>query len=333
MSYHRRGHWFEPSIAHHISGSNNVFRLVEYIMATIDPDYARRLQMRQMSNCDLFKRYDIELLLRLHNKKNLSDTRKMLSNFETFLTGRSPSPDLAKEFLSQFANHKPRTLSRYAQMVKSLMKWYGQPLEEFKVKIPRTLPPYVEDDQIERILQAMSSKRSHKGTVVRDQLLVQLDVKTGMRRAEMADLEARDVHAEFIVVRDGKGGKDRVIPLAPSIAQKLSIFVKGMEPNEKVFKLKAPCISMKIKNFARKAGLEYFHAHSMRHKFATDLLERGADLKVVQELLGHENLSTTQVYLAVTSERMREAVNLLEGSKKKKEVPYDPTAGITPFIR
>jgi len=106
-----------------------------------------------------------------------------------------------------------------------------------------------------------------------------------------------------------------------------------MKPSEKVFKLTAPSISMKIKNFARKAGLEYFHAHSMRHKFATDLLERGADLKVVQELLGHENLSTTQVYLAVTSERMREAVNLLEGPKKKKEVPYDPTAGIIPIIR
>ncbi|MFC2041127.1 tyrosine-type recombinase/integrase, partial [Chloroflexota bacterium] len=264
-------------------------------MASIDPDYARRLQMRQMSNRNLFKLYDTELLLRLHNKKNLSDTRKMLSNFETFLAGRSPSPDLAKEFLSQFAGRKPRTLYRYAQMVKSFMKWYGQPLEEFKVKIPRTLPPYVEDEQIERILQAMSSKRSHKGTIVRDQLLVQLDVKTGMRRAEMADLEARDVHAEFIVVRDGKGGKDRVIPLAPSIAQKLNAFVKGMEPNEKVFKLSAPSISMKIKNFARKAGFEDFHAHSMRHKFATDLLERGADLKVVQELLGHENLSATQV--------------------------------------
>ena len=302
-------------------------------MASIDPDYARRLEMRQMSNHDLFKRYDIELLLRLHNKKNLSDTRKMLGRFETFLAERSPSPDLAKEFLSQFANRKPRTLYRYAQMIKSFMKWYGQPLEEFKVKIPRTLPPYIEDDQIERILKAIDNKSTHKGSIARDKLLVQLDVKTGLRRAEIANLEARDVHAEFIVVRNGKGGKDRVIPLAPSIAQKLNQFVKGMEPNEKVFKLMAPSISMKIKNFARKAGFEDFHAHSMRHKFATDLLERGADLKVVQELLGHENLSTTQVYLAVTSERMREAVNLLEGSKKKREVPYDHTAGISPIIR
>ena len=289
--------------------------------------------MRQMSNHDLFKRYDTELLLRLHNKKNLSDIRKILSKFETFLAGRSPSPTLAKEFLAQYSDRKPRTLYRYAQMVKSFMKWYGQPMDEFKVKVPRSLPPYIEDDQIKRLLNAIASKRTHKKSIVRDQLLVQLAVMTGLRRAEMAELEARDVHTDFIVVRNGKGGKDRVIPLAPSIAQNLSIFVKGMEPNEKVFKLKAPCISMKIKNFARKAGLEDFHAHSIRHKFATDLLERGADLKVVQELLGHKNLSTTQVYLAVTSERMREAVNLLEGSKKKREIPYDHTAGISPIIR
>ena len=66
--------------------------------------------MRQMSNRDLFKRYDSELLLRLHNRKNLSDTRKILGRFEAFLDGRPPSVDLAKEFLSQYAN-------RYTEIV------------------------------------------------------------------------------------------------------------------------------------------------------------------------------------------------------------------------
>jgi hypothetical protein len=63
-----------------------------------------------MSNCDLFKRYYSELLLRLHNRKNLSDTMKILDKFEAFLDGRLPSIDLAKEFLSQYADRKPRTL-------------------------------------------------------------------------------------------------------------------------------------------------------------------------------------------------------------------------------
>jgi len=153
-----------------------------------------------MSNRELFKHYDNGLVLRLHNKKNLSDTRKILGKFETFLAGRYPSADLAKEFLARYVDRKPRTLYRYARMVKSFMKWYGQPMDEFKVKVPRTLPPYIEDHQIERLLNTIDSKRTHKGSIVRDQLLVQLGVKTVLRRAEMANLEARDVYAEFIVV-------------------------------------------------------------------------------------------------------------------------------------
>jgi integrase len=109
-----------------------------------------------------------------------------------------------------------------------------------------------------------------------------------MRRSELANLEPKDIHADFLVVVGGKGGKDRVIPLAPAIAQRLQNFIKGMEPSEKVFKLKAACISNKIRQFAKKAGLNGFHTHSMRHKFATDLLERGANIKAVQELLGPE---------------------------------------------
>lgn len=117
------------------------------------------------------------------------------------------------------------------------------------------------------------------------------------------------------MVRNGKGGKDRVIPLAVSIAQRLQNFIQDMKPGEKVFKLKAACISNKIRQFAKKAGLDGFHAHTMRHKFATDLLERGANIKQVQELLGHENLATTEVYLSVTDQGKRDAINLLDEKK------------------
>lgn len=89
-----------------------------------------------------------------------------------------------------------------------------------------------------------------------------------------------------------------------------------MKPEEKVFKLKAACISNKIRQFAKKAGLNGFHTHTIRHKFATDLLERGANIKQVQELLGHENLATTEVYLSVTDKGLREAVSLLDEDRK-----------------
>lgn len=273
--------------------------------------------MREMTNDQLFGLYDQELVLRLHNAKNLADTRTLLARFGGFLGAYPPSPELAKGFLAQYVDRKPRTLYRYAQMVKAFMKWYGQPVEDLKVKIPRTLPPYTEDSDVEKLFRTIESKQTHKGCIVRDGLLVALALKTGMRRSELADLEAQDVHPDFLIVRSGKGGKDRMIPLAPSVAGRLSHFIVGKGPSEKVFGLKAVSISEKIRRLARKAGLDGFHAHTMRHKFATDLVEKGAPVTAVQELLGHENLATTQVYLSMTKQGLRDAVNLLDGDKER----------------
>ncbi len=268
--------------------------------------------LRHKTNEELFQLYDSDLVLRLHNAKNLSDTNKILARFQKYLNGYPPSPELAKGFLAQYADRKPRTLYRYAQMIRVFMKWYGEPMDDLKVKVPKTLPPYTEDSDIEKLFAAIENKKTHKGCIVRDSLLTALALKSGMRRGELANLEPTDIHPDFLVVRNGKGGKDRVIPLSSVIAQRLQNFIEGMLPTEKAFKLKAPCISNKIRQFARKAGLDNFHTHTMRHKFATDLLEAGANIKVVQELLGHENLATTEVYLSITNQSLRDAVNLLD---------------------
>ena len=239
--------------------------------------------------------------------------------FKKYLNNYPPSPELAKGFLAQYSNKKARTLYRYAQMIKAFMKWYGEPIDDLKVRIPKTLPQYTEDNDIEKLFGAIENKRSHKGCIVRDLLLVELALKTGMRRSELANLVAKDIHQDFLMVRKGKGSKDRVIPLVPSIAERLRNFSSNMKPEEKVFQLKPACISNKIKQFAKKAGITDLHTHSLRHKFATDLLERGADIRCVQEILGHENLNTTQIYLSITSKRTREAVSLLEKPKGKEQ--------------
>jgi site-specific recombinase XerD len=281
-----------------------------------------------MDNDELFKLYDSDLMLRLHNAKNLSDTRKMLARFKEYLNGYPPSPELAKGFLAQYASKKPRTLYRYSQMIKIFMKWYGEPMDEFKVKVPKTLPPYTEDAAVEKLFSAIENKKTHKGCIVRDMLLVELDRKTGMRRGELANLEPREIHADFLVVRDSKNHRDRVIPLSPSIAMRLHNFIEGMAPDEKVFKLKAPCISNKIRQFAKKAGLVGFHTHTLRHKFATDLLEKGANIKVVQELLGHENLATTEVYLSIVNQSLKDAVRLLDDREEEPQQDKHKTKGI-----
>ncbi|MFC1938284.1 tyrosine-type recombinase/integrase [Chloroflexota bacterium] len=296
-------------------------------------DAKRRMRLRNLTNEALFELYDSDLVLRLHNAKNLSDTRTMLGKFKEYLGSFPPSPEIAKGFLSQYADRKPRTLYRYAQMIRIFMKWYGEPMDDFKVRVGKQLPPFTPDSEVERLFTAIENKKTHKGCIVRDSLLTSVALKTGMRRSELANLEPKDIHSDFLVVRNGKNNKDRVIPLVPSIAQRLQNFVRDMSPDEKVFKLEPACISNKIRQFAKKAGLDNFHTHTMRHKFATDLLDRGANIKQVQQLLGHENLNTTEIYLSVTDAGLRDAVNLLDGKKPKAKTQEEKDREFQELLR
>lgn len=171
--------------------------------------------MRHKTNEELFQLYDSDLVLRLHNHKDLSDTRKMVARFLLeYLNGYPPSPELAKGFLAQYADRKPRTIARYAKMIKSFMKWYGEPMDDFRVKIPKTLPTYTEDGDIEKLFAAIENKRSHKGCIVRDSLLVALALKTGMRRAELANLEPKDIHPDFLGGASWQGGERQGYPVS-----------------------------------------------------------------------------------------------------------------------
>jgi len=219
-------------------------------------------------------------------------------------------------------------------MIQAFMRWYGQPIDDVKVRVPKSLPPYIGDEEIEKLLQAIDGHETHKDKIRRDRLLVEVAVGTGMRRSELAELEVRDVRGDSVRVRDSKYNKDRDIPLDRTLGRNLSDFIRDMELNKKVFKLVGPSITMKIKHFARKAGLrEDFCVHYLRHKFAFDMLESGADIRTLQELMGHENLTTTQMYLAVTDKRKREAVDQREKYKKRDSGDYDPGGPITPIVR
>src|SRR4030042_5380468 len=132
-------------------------------------------------------------------------------------------------------------------MIKGFMKWYGEPIDDVKIKVPKTLPPYTEDSDIEKLLEVIPKKRSHKGCIERDQLMVLLACKTGLRRAELANLLVRDVHGDAVIVRGGKNKKDRMVPLPPKVAAKLHEFIKDKKPEALVLGLKPASLGMKIK--------------------------------------------------------------------------------------
>lgn len=242
----------------------------------------RRLEMMSINNSELFEQYSIELGLKTQNKVNLRHERSLLSRFETFLEGRPPSTALAKRFIAQFTG-APATILRYASTVKGFMKFYGDPLDDLKLPRPHQIPSYIEDEDYDKLLVAAGQKRSHKELIPRDQLLVKLDRFSGLRRAELAELEVRDVHTDFLEVRKGKGLKGRVMPLPPEIAAELNRFCAGRKSTELVFNLSQFEISNKFSQWAKKAGV-HLHAHSIRHKYAQSLLESGADIMQIMTL-------------------------------------------------
>ena len=123
--------------------------------------------------------------------------------------------------------------------------------------------------------------------------------------------------ANRIIVMTGKGAKDRTILMGYNLKSKLLELCAGKKANEKVFGFKAVSLGMKIKEWGDKAAMP-IKAHSLRHYFATNLMERGANIKQVQELLGHESLATTQIYLSLMADHLEDAIQLLECAHRLK---------------
>ena len=231
---------------------------------------------------------------------------KYLRNF------KEVSTKSAESFLLRSNHLKPRTKARYSTYLRGFLNHFGIPFD-IKVKIPRTLPPYVSEADIRKLYETIRDKETHKESCFRDLTLLDTAIMTGMRRGELADLRIKDLsfEANRVFVRKGKGDRDRVIPMHPKIKDDLRLLCGERQPEERVFQMLPRSLGMKFHKWAKKADVP-LHTHSFRHYFATKLVEKGANIRVVQELLGHSSLNTTQVYLSVTANHLEEAIGLLD---------------------
>ncbi|MFC2072284.1 tyrosine-type recombinase/integrase [Chloroflexota bacterium] len=208
---------------------------------------------------------------------------------------------------------------RYAGIMRGFMDWYGETLDLRPLK-PKSLPEYVDPNDVEKLIDFIQNKGTHKGTIKRDVILVKFVINTGLRRGELANLLVSDIQIEqgVVFVRHGKGDKDRAIPLLSKFVGELSEYIKDMKPTDSIFGLTKRSITDKISTWSKKAGLK-IHTHSLRHYFAEQLIERGVPLTVVSTLLGHEDLQTTSSYLGLRPGSLREAVEKLGEPRDKEE--------------
>lgn len=185
-------------------------------------------------------------------------------------------------------------------------------------KLPRALPKYLDGTQVERLLEAPDA-----GTALglRDRAMLELMYASGLRVSELVGLRQHQLQLDRGLVQlVGKGGKERIVPMGEPAQDWIGRYLRQSRPelagnaqSDAVF-ITGRGESMGrnnfwhlIKRYARTAGITTpLSPHTLRHAFATHLLEHGADLRVVQTLLGHSDLSTTQIYTHVTRTRLRE---------------------------
>jgi integrase/recombinase XerD len=189
------------------------------------------------------------------------------------------------------------------------------------IKLPRRakpLPKTLSPGEAERLIQAAAGTQPR---ALRDQALVELLYGAGLRVSEAIGLEKAGVDLDDRLVRVmGKGGKERVVPIGRPAAQALLGYLARGRPhldarhrpelflNARGGPLTRAGAFLILRKLAEKAGLDphRVHPHLLRHSFATHLLEGGADLRSVQEMLGHADLSTTELYTHVTDKRRRQ---------------------------
>lgn len=188
-------------------------------------------------------------------------------------------------------------------------------------KTEKKIPDVLYEKQVEELLTA-NRKRTDE-LAIRDQAMLEVLFYCGLRASELVGIKLSDVDIRNRYIRViGKGNKERIVPFTDGCAQTLDTYVKQCRP---LLASKQPLITMYyflnnqgkplttrgleyiLKTIEEKTGVFlHLHPHMLRHSFATNLLDKGADLRVIQELLGHESINATQIYTHVSEQTMKD---------------------------
>ncbi|WP_354502158.1 site-specific tyrosine recombinase XerD [Mycetocola sp. 2940] len=262
--------------------------------------------------------------------------RRDLSGYVEWLGARDVAEvaDVSQQQVSEYVRElgtreTPLTASSLARVLSSVRGWHRFLLEEGRLetdvarevkppKLPSRLPKALSVDQVTALLDAVSGDDVQ---ALRDRALLELLYATGARVSEAVSLNVDDVFDEDIVRLRGKGNKERIVPLGRFARDALDAYLVRARPVFSVRGVATPALFVGIRGqrvsrqnawliiraAAEKADLvSHVSPHTLRHSFATHLLQGGADVRVVQELLGHSSVATTQIYTMVTADTLRD---------------------------
>ena len=290
---------------------------------------------------------------RRRSAKTVEAYRRDLTPFVAFLErhykaipGIAPNdPLLLRRYLQERSVNGAgnRTLARFLSALSTFQEFISDTAagraHSFKIpslRFQANLPDFVPQSEAVRLFEHENTRTDKKGYAYwRDFMMIALFYVTGMRREELAGLDMGDIDPRRgMITVLGKGNKERTVPVGDVTLDDLRTYLSQRESfigginreeksaalflNKKGGRLSVRSVDRIVKTFAHKHGME-FTPHTLRHSFATHLLENGADLMLIKEILGHASLGTTQKYTHVTAEAMKKtylSAHPRSGSKK-----------------
>jgi integrase/recombinase XerD len=201
--------------------------------------------------------------------------------------------------------------------VKTLRRPYLQ-LDLPSPKRPKRLPTVLSPDEVARLIESANN--------LLDYAMLMTLYATGVRRAELSRLKVEDIDSQRMIVhiRQGKGNRDRDVPLTPRLLKTLREYWQWMKPKTYLFPgmvnnwradkpLTPKCVWSAVRDAAKRAGItKRVSPHTLRHSWATHLLENGTDLRTIQMLMGHADLRATSIYLHLSRRHLQAVVNPAE---------------------
>ncbi|AYM85710.1 site-specific tyrosine recombinase XerD [Pseudoalteromonas agarivorans] len=282
------------------------------------------------SNSDFLETFLDSLYLEQGVSENtLSAYRSDLDKFCQFLKGESLMAVTSLDIESYLAYRvdlglKPRSTARSISALKRFYQYFvrekritSSPLENIaQPKAGQSLPKTLSEAEVEALLSAPNIEEPMG---LRDKAMLELLYATGLRVTELVGLRMEQINLrQSVVFVKGKGNKERLVPLGEEAMYWLEQFLKGgraqmikhatdfVFPSKRGVGMTRQTFWHRIKHYAILASIESdLSPHTLRHAFATHLLNHGADLRVVQMMLGHSDLSTTQIYTHVANERLK----------------------------
>ncbi|NOQ37246.1 tyrosine-type recombinase/integrase [archaeon] len=267
-------------------------------------------------NEEYIDRFRTEINLKGYSKNTLDSYIYTIQRFMKF-TKKTPEETTEEDikrylvYLQQGTGATGTTIHRHLNAIRSFLRINNSSAAENidLPKIAKKLPEFLSVEETKKLLSSIEN--------LRDRSIIQLLYACGIRVSELVNLNRENIEENAIKIIRGKGSKDRIVYADKGTLKRIKAYLKTRSDTEKALfvntkkeRLTQRSVQRIVKHYADISGMtKNVTPHTLRHSFATHLLQNDADIMIIKELLGHSNLATTQIYMHVTNKRKESIYN------------------------